>query len=132
MKNKTPAKYAFHVENVIEGRHMGTFRAYTPMGAINAAFEAEGFECAKHAAQKRGITLGDLCAELSVVPASDRVNFRSLFGSDSAAWEFESAVLSIGREFLPRCALRVLDCGEASEEYWAWLCDQVARAEEVT
>lgn len=40
--------------------------------------------------------------------------------------EFENAALSIGREFLPACALAVLDDdGQPSSDYWAWLISQL-------
>jgi hypothetical protein len=51
--------------------------------------------------------------------------FCDLFSSVFEAGEFESAVLSIGREFLPACALTVLDGGESTEEYWAFLASQI-------
>lgn len=55
----------------------------------------------------------------------DFQKFCDLFSSVSEAVEFESAVLSIGREFLPSCALAVLDGAEATEEYWAFLASQI-------
>lgn len=51
--------------------------------------------------------------------------FRDLFSSVFEAGEFESSVLSIGREFLPACALAVLDGAEATEEYWKFLASQI-------
>jgi hypothetical protein len=42
----------------------------------------------------------------------------------------ENAILSIGREFLPACAIAVLDkTGETSGEYWAWLTKQTEAAQ---
>lgn len=38
----------------------------------------------------------------------------------------ERRILSIGREFLPPCAIVVLDGGEATAEYWEWLCEQAS------
>lgn len=49
-------------------------------------------------------------------------------GSDAATEE--SAILSAGREFLPPCALVVLDGGDATDEYWDWLRGQTERAQE--
>ncbi|HEY5021796.1 MAG TPA: hypothetical protein VII30_04825 [Gemmatimonadaceae bacterium] len=43
----------------------------------------------------------------------------------------ESALLSIGREFLPPSALAVLDGGEATADYYGWLTEQVNRYEDV-
>ena len=40
-------------------------------------------------------------------------------GTDGIA--FENAALSIGREFLPPCAIAVLDGEEGGAEYWDWL-----------
>lgn len=54
-----------------------------------------------------------------------RDEFLALFPSPSAAIEFEQQVLSIGRALLPPPALTVLDGGEATSEYWAWLIGQV-------
>lgn len=51
--------------------------------------------------------------------------FRDLFASSVEATEFETQALSIGREFLPPCALAVLDGKLATSEYWAWLEGQV-------
>ena len=54
--------------------------------------------------------------------------FRALFTSLSAAIEAEDHILSAGRESLPECARKVLDDRDAvSPEYYAWLCEQVAR-----
>lgn len=42
----------------------------------------------------------------------------------------ENAVLSIGREFLPPCALAVLDDRDAATvEYYEWLCEQTRDAQ---
>lgn len=43
----------------------------------------------------------------------------------SQAVELEQQFLSIGRAFLPQCAIGVLDGGEPTAEYWQWLCSQV-------
>lgn len=39
--------------------------------------------------------------------------------------ETENQILSIGDEFLPECARRVRDGGEPTDEYRAWLANQV-------
>jgi hypothetical protein len=49
----------------------------------------------------------------------------NLFSSIFEAGEFESSVLSIGRQFLPPCALAVLDGGQDTEEYWEFLASQI-------
>lgn len=49
-------------------------------------------------------------------------------GNRQTALELESQYLSIGRKFLPPCALVVLDGGEATSEYWEWLISQQAKA----
>ena len=41
----------------------------------------------------------------------------------------EQAILSIDREFLPPCALVVLDGGEPTEDYWAFLISQTEQAQ---
>ena len=41
----------------------------------------------------------------------------------------EQAILSIDCAFLPPCALAVLDGGEATAEYWAFLIEQVEQAQ---
>lgn len=46
-------------------------------------------------------------------------------GGLAAAIAFENATLSIGREHLPPCALAVLDGGEGTPEYWAWLAGAI-------
>jgi hypothetical protein len=52
--------------------------------------------------------------------ATRRQQFCARFsGTDGIA--FENAALSIGREFLPPCAVAVLDGGEGGAEYWDWL-----------
>lgn len=55
--------------------------------------------------------------------------YLDLFSSVFEAGEFESAVLSIGREFLPACALAVLGGEGATEEYWEFLASQVEASE---
>ncbi len=49
-------------------------------------------------------------------------------GSDAVSEE--NAILSIGREFLPPCALRVLDHGKYTAEYWNWLTGQTQQAQD--
>jgi hypothetical protein len=41
----------------------------------------------------------------------------------------ECRILSIGREFLPPCAIVVLEGGKPTPEYWDWLCEQAAADE---
>lgn len=55
----------------------------------------------------------------------DYVNACRARGTDGA--QFENQALSIGREFLPACAIAVLDGDHAqpSGEYWAWLISQL-------
>ncbi len=38
--------------------------------------------------------------------------------------EFEESVLSIGRGFLPPCAIAVLDGDSPSDQYWRFLAHQ--------
>ena len=54
---------------------------------------------------------------------STREQWIEAAGGLKQAVEYESRTLNIGREFLPACALAVLDGGEGSPEYWAWLAD---------
>ncbi len=42
----------------------------------------------------------------------------------------ENAILSIGREFLPACALAVLDGYGATVEYYEWLMGQTRQAQD--
>ena len=42
----------------------------------------------------------------------------------------ETAILSVGREFLPPCALAVLDGGEPTAEYWAFLQSETEKAQD--
>ena len=58
-----------------------------------------------------------------------RENFVSKFDSLTEAVEYEHATLNSGREFLPACAVTVLDGGEPTPEYWAWICGQVDEEE---
>ena len=41
----------------------------------------------------------------------------------------EHAILNAGREFLPACALAVLDGAEPTADYWAFLLAQTAEAQ---
>lgn len=41
----------------------------------------------------------------------------------------ENAILQAGREFLPECAIAVLDGGESTVEYWEWLTEQTREAQ---
>ena len=49
------------------------------------------------------------------------------FGTDKI--DEENAILSVGREFLPACAIAVLDGGEATVEYYEWLTLQTQSAQ---
>lgn len=48
-------------------------------------------------------------------------------GSDAVSEE--NAILQVGREFLPPCAIVVLDGGEATPEYWEFLISQTEQAQ---
>ena len=48
-------------------------------------------------------------------------------GSDPTVEEL--AILSVGREFLPTCAIAVLDGGEPTAEYWAFLQSETEQAQ---
>lgn len=48
----------------------------------------------------------------------------------TSAADEESAILSIGREFLPPCAIAVLDGGEPTAEYWQWMMGQTQTAQD--
>ena len=58
-----------------------------------------------------------------------RAQYLARFETLSDAMEFESQCLGIGREFLPECAIRVLECAEGyscdSPEYYVWLESQL-------
>jgi len=54
--------------------------------------------------------------------------FENMVPNIVARVAFEDSVLSCGREFLPPEALQVLDGGEATDAYWAFLCDQGVRS----
>jgi len=57
-------------------------------------------------------------------------NYCALFSSRRESCEFENEALSVGREFLPACALAVLDkASEPTAEYWNWLSSQVTDEE---
>ncbi len=53
-------------------------------------------------------------------------DYQALFPTIGAAIAFEHTVLSAGREFLPACAIAVLDGSEDADTngYWAWLISQ--------
>ena len=40
--------------------------------------------------------------------------------------EWENQVLSVGRSFLPPCAIAVLDGNDATPEYWDFIAEQFA------
>jgi hypothetical protein len=61
--------------------------------------------------------------------AKTQQDYIDVVGSETAAIEFEHQTLSIGREFLPACAVQVLDGGLATAEYWQWLTEQVEKQE---
>jgi hypothetical protein len=58
-----------------------------------------------------------------------REAYLALFASTAAAVEFENQALSIGREFLPASARRVLDGADPTPEYWSWLASQLEVSE---
>lgn len=51
-------------------------------------------------------------------------DYIALFDTLSDAIKFENRVLSIGRHYLPSCALNVLDGNTETPEYWTWLASQ--------
>jgi hypothetical protein len=53
-----------------------------------------------------------------------RTQFLAQFSTVAEAVEAENQALSIGAEFLPECARTVLDGGDATAEYYAWLIGQ--------
>jgi hypothetical protein len=57
-------------------------------------------------------------------PRTPKQRYFALFRSRFDAGEYEQRVLAIGREFLPECALAVLDGGDATDEYWRFLAEQ--------
>ena len=68
------------------------------------------------------------CAPDAIVKA--RAAFRATAeecGSDAVSEE--QAILSVGREFLPPCALAMLDDGTESAAYYEWLTEQVEAAQ---
>lgn len=52
--------------------------------------------------------------------------YTALMGGRLEATDFESTVLSAGREFLPQCARDVLDGAEPGPVYWTFLAWQAA------
>jgi len=52
-------------------------------------------------------------------------DYRACFETLSEAVDFENQVLSIGREFLPECAIDVLDNDLVTAEYWDFLISQI-------
>jgi hypothetical protein len=69
---------------------------------------------------------------VSAVPTVQeaRARFVALAESiGSTALDEETAILSVGREFLPPCALAVLDDSDAATvEYYEWLTEQTREA----
>lgn len=57
-------------------------------------------------------------------PKSAKTKYFDLAGSNRVAVEYEESVFQSGREFLPACAITVLDGGDATDEYWSFLIDQ--------
>jgi len=54
----------------------------------------------------------------------DRTDYIACFSSLKDAVEFEETILQCAREFLPACALVVINGDEPTEEYWAFLYAQ--------
>jgi hypothetical protein len=61
---------------------------------------------------------------MSATITTTETDFRTMFSTLDHAKQFEDQALSAGREYLPPCAVAVLDGTPATSEYWAWLCDQ--------
>lgn len=59
-----------------------------------------------------------------------REQYLSLFPTLDAAVVHEQACLSIGAEFLPASAKRVLATDEPTPAYWTWLASQMDAAAE--
>lgn len=66
----------------------------------------------------------------SLIWIDARAAYVSRFENPSDAIEFENSTLSAGREFLPACALLVLDGVTPSADYWTWLIGQVDESEQ--
>jgi hypothetical protein len=62
---------------------------------------------------------------MSSAEVTTREQYLSLFPDASAAIEHEQACLSIGAEFLPASAKRVLATDEPTSAYWQWLASQL-------
>ena len=54
-----------------------------------------------------------------------RAAYYAQFSNSYSAAEYENTVLSESRALLPDCALRVLDGGDATAEYWEFLISQI-------
>lgn len=53
-----------------------------------------------------------------------RETYQARFATIAPAVEFEERVLSVGAEFLPPCAVEVLNGADGTPQYWAWLIRQ--------
>lgn len=56
--------------------------------------------------------------------ATAREEYFNKFATYGDAVEFEQQVLSVGAEFLPKCAASTLAGQESTDEYWLWLAGQ--------
>ena len=60
---------------------------------------------------------------------STRTEYLELFPSVSEAISYEETCLSIGLEFLPPCAVAVIDGEDPTAEYWSWLAVSLEQQE---
>lgn len=54
----------------------------------------------------------------------DRTDYLACFDTLHDAIEFEETILGTAAEFLPQCALAVIEGEEPTEAYWAFLYEQ--------
>lgn len=98
-----------------------------------ADFKYEGNAKIPHVAGAKGFVAGTLESDLRACQTlrEAQVSFAAfckLLGL--TAHNEEEAVLNAGREFLPRCAIKVLDGGEPTLEYYEFLTHQVRASRE--
>ena len=96
--------------------------------AYDLGDEAMGWLSSRLGLRINAAESGVMCEADAIVKA--RATFRAAAeecGSDAVSEE--QAILSVGREFLPPCALAMLDDGTESAAYYEWLTEQVEKAQ---